>query len=596
MQTVRFVLRALPLAALACALGTACAAPVEGPADMRFYDAPATLAGQHGDLISYRGTTVNLGAGSPTTKAWNVLYQSTDSRGAANVVTGTVIVPTTPWTGGGERPVISYAVGTHGLAQRCAPSLQLNQGKDYEAANISAALKAGYAVLVSDYQGYTNGATPTYLAGASQGNAVLDIVRAATQVPLSGITSSAKVAIWGYSQGGQSAAWAAQRQAAYAPGVKLTAVAAGGVPADFPTTARYLDGSTGASFLLGGVIGLAQQYPEAIPLSTLANADGQATIQRGKQQCVFESLFDLQNDKLSQYTVGNQSLDQLLAAKPEINAVVQAQNLGADKVSVPLYQYHGKADEFIPLAQTVALKKKYCGKFSNVTFDTYPSEHIATQFQAAPYVLSWLADRFAGKTTLGTCLTLNAEPKSTAYPPGGNLVVGLDKWPLTASVGLKTLGQTVNLPKESTFTAEADVTQPRLSGTLNVPNFKQTISIIGLPISVGLQITPVGSATGTVNLDTEGQLKIRGNAQANITITSVLGIPFGECKTEKPVDFPLVFDGPVSSLGNGGLTFQGTTTFPTIKGCMISAILSALMSGSGQTYSFTVAPPAPVRY
>lgn len=596
MKTVRFVLRALPLAALACALGTASAAPVEGPADMRFYDAPASLAGQHGDLISYRGTTVNLGAGSPTTKAWNVLYQSTDSRGAANVVTGTVIVPTTPWTGGGERPVISYAVGTHGLAQRCAPSLQLNQGKDYEAANISAALKAGYAVLVSDYQGYTNGATPTYLAGASQGNAVLDIVRAATQVPLSGITSSAKVAIWGYSQGGQSAAWAAQRQSAYAPGVKLTAVAAGGVPADFPTTARYLDGSTGASFLLGGVIGLAQQYPDAIPLSTLANADGQATIARGKQQCVFESLFDLQNDKLSQYTVGNQSLDQLLAAKPEINTVVQAQNLGADKVSVPLYQYHGKADEFIPLAQTVALKKKYCGKFSNVTFDTYPSEHIATQFQAAPYVLSWLADRFAGKTTLGTCLTLNAEPKSTAYPPGGNLVVGLDQWPLTASVGLKTLGQTVNLPATSTFTAEADVTQPRLSGTLNVPAFKQTISIIGLPISVGLQITPVGNATGTVNLDTEGQLKIRGNAQANITITSVLGIPFGECKTEKPVDFPLVFDGPVSSLGNGGLTFQGTTTFPTIKGCMISAILSAMMSGSGQTYSFTVAPPAPVRY
>lgn len=596
MKTVRFVLRALPLAALACALGTASAAPVEGPADMRFYDAPASLAGQHGDLISYRGTTVNLGAGSPTTKAWNVLYQSTDSRGAANVVTGTVIVPTTPWTGGGERPVISYAVGTHGLAQRCAPSLQLSQGKDYEAANISAALKAGYAVLVSDYQGYTNGAVPTYLAGASQGNAVLDIVRAATQVPLSGITSSAKVAIWGYSQGGQSAAWAAQRQAAYAPGVKLTAVAAGGVPADFPTTARYLDGSTGASFLLGGVVGLAQQYPDAIPLSTLANADGQATIARGKQQCVFESLFDLQNDKLSQYTVGNQSLDQLLAAKPEINAVVQAQNLGADKVSVPLYQYHGKADEFIPLAQTVALKKKYCGKFSNVTFDTYPSEHIATQFQAAPYVLSWLADRFAGKTTLGTCLTLNAEPKSTAYPPGGNLVVGLDKWPLTATVGLKTLGQTVTLPKDSTFTAEADVTQPRLSGTLNVPAFKQTISIIGLPISVGLQITPVGAATGTVNLDTEGQLKIRGNAQANITITSVLGIPFGECKTEKPVDFPLVFDGPVSSLGNGGLTFQGTTTFPTIKGCMISAILSAMMSGSGQTYSFTVAPPAPVRY
>lgn len=591
-----FALQALSAAALTCAATSGWAAPVEGPADMRFYDAPAALTGQHGDLIAYRKTAVDLGTGAPATQAWTVKYQSTDSRGAANVVTGTVIVPTTAWTGGGERPVVSYAVGTHGLAQRCAPSLQLTQGKDYEAANIAAALKAGYAVLVSDYQGYTNGATPTYLAGVSQGNAVLDIVRAATQVPSSGITSAARVAIWGYSQGGQSAAWAAQRHATYAPGVKLTAVAAGGVPADFPVTARYLDGNTGASFLLGGVVGLAEQYPEAIPLSTLANADGQATIERGKQQCVFEALFDLQNDRLAQYTVGNQSLDQLLAAKPEINAVVQAQNLGGEKVSVPLYQYHGKADEFIPLAQTVALKKRYCSRFSNVTFDTYPSEHIATQFQAAPYVLSWLGDRFAGKTTLGTCLTLNAEPKSTAFPPGGNLVVALDKWPLTASVGLKTLGQTVNLPEASTFTAEADVTQTRLSGTLNVPNFKQTISIVGLPVSVGLQITPVGTTTGTVSLDTQGQLKIRGNAQANITITSVLGIPFGECKTEKPVDFPLTFDGPVSSLGNGGLTFQGTTSFPMIKGCFISGILSALMSGSGQTYSFTVTPPAPVRY
>jgi hypothetical protein len=62
------------------------------------------------------------------------------------------------------------------------------------------------------------------------------------------------------------------------------------------------------------------------------------------------------------------------------------------------------------------------------------------------------------------------------------------------------------------------------------------------------------------------------------------------------VQFPIVFDGPVSSLGNGGLVFTGTTTFPQIKGCAISAILSALMSGSGQTYSFAVAPPAPVKF
>ena len=429
----------LPLAALTLAMTSAYAAPTVGPAGIAFYTAPAsTPSGVHGDLISYRSTTVKLGATAPSTKAWAVMYKSTDSLGAANVVTGTVLVPVAMWTGGGTRPTVSYAVGTHGLAQNCAPSLQMVGGTDYEAANITAALKAGYAVLVSDYQGYTTGSTPTYLAGASQGNAVLDIVRAATQIPFGGISDSTKTAVWGYSQGGQSAAWAAQRHAAYAPAVNLVGVAAGGVPADFLRTADYLDGSAGASFLFGGVIGLAQQYPTAIPLDTLTNAAGQAAIAKGKTQCVFESLFELMNDNLSDYTLGNKTLDELTAI-PAINATLRAQDLGGDKVSVPLYQYHGKADEFIPIDQAVNLKKAYCSKFSNVSFDVFPSEHIVTQFQAAPTVLTWLGDRFAGKAAVSTCATTAADPQSTANPSGGNFVVTLDKWPLTATVGLKGL-------------------------------------------------------------------------------------------------------------------------------------------------------------
>lgn len=524
-----------------------------------------------------------------------MLYQSTDSVGAANAVTGTVLVPTAAWTGGGDRPIVSYAVGTHGLAQPCAPSLQLAGGTDYETANINAALKAGYAVLVTDYAGYTTGSTPTYLAGASQGNAVLDIVRAASQVPSVGLSATAKTAIWGYSQGGQSASWAAERKANYTPDLNLVGVAAGGTPADFITTAKYLDGSNGASFLLGGVIGLAEQYPAAIPLNSLANANGQAAIARGKNECVFEALFDLMNHSLSEYTVGNQTLDQLVAV-PAINATLKAQDLGATKIPVPLYQYHGQADEFIPLEQHVALKKKYCAKFSNVYFDVYPSEHIVTQFQAAPTVLTWIADRFNGKNATSTCLTLSPEPQSTANPNKGNFVVSLKSWPLTANVGLKTLGQTVNLPATSTFSAETDITAQRLTGNLSVPDFKQSIKILGIGAQVGMRITPVGDATGTVTLDNAGQLHVRGMAKADITITSLIGLPIGSCKTVTPVEFPINFDGPVSALGNGGLTFKGTTTFPQIKGCIISGTLSALISGPGQTYSFTVVPPAPKKY
>lgn len=577
----------------------AAAAPVVGPAGPAFYTPPALPAGNHGDLVWYRPAAVNLGAGAPPLNAWNVLYRSSDAVSAADVVTGTVLVPSTTWTGSGNRPVISYAVGTHGLAQSCAPSLQMAAGTDYEAANLGAALKAGYAVLVSDYQGYTNGSTPTYLAGASQGHAVLDIVTAAAQIPGAGLSTSSPTAIWGYSQGGQSAAWAGELFKSYAPGLNLVGIAAGGIPADFEASAAFLDGSTGASFLLGGVIGLSTQYPTQIPLASLANANGQQAVVTGKSQCVFQALFTFMNHKLSEYTVGNQTLTQLESV-PSVGATLKAQNLGNNSIPVPLYQYHGQADEFLPLAQDIALKQAYCGKWNNVTFAAYPGEHITTQFQAAPYVLTWLADRFAGRFTVGNCIDFASTPKSTANPGGGNFVVSLNGWTLNGTMGLKTLAQSVTLPAGSTFSANTDMTAQTLSGSLSIPTFTTNLKIAGLPADVVLQVTPVGSTTGTASLDNNGQLHVHGNAAVNITVVSagesILQLPFG-CVTSAPVALPINFDGPISSLGNGNLSFGGTTTFPAMTGCgAFTGLFTTLMSGPGQTYAFSVAPPAPVNW
>jgi hypothetical protein len=598
--------QSLKKSALLCAMlvgigfpfASASAAPMPGPQDISFYTPPVMPGGMQGELIWYRPATVQLGDAAAV-QAWNVLYRSTDARGNPNLVTGTVIVPAAAWNGAGERPLIGYAVGTHGLAQQCAPSMQLAAGKDYESANIAAAVGAGYAVLVSDNPGYTTGATPTYLAGSAQAHANLDLFRAATQIPGAGISGNAKAALWGYSQGGQTAAWVGEIKSSYAPELNLVGIAAGGTPADFPRTARYLEASTGASFLLGAVIGLSEQYPEDIPLNELANADGQAAIATGKSQCVFESLFTFMNDSISEYTVGNQTLDEVIAI-PSVNQTLLAQNLGSRKIPVPIYQYHGKADEFIPIDQHVELKRDYCRKFSNVTFAVYPSEHIVTQFQAAPHVLSWLGDRFAGKTTFGTCLTLKPAPTSTANPGGGNFVVSLDQWPLKATVHLKTIDDTVYLPDESTFSADTDITEQTLTGDLSVPDFRSRLSIAGLPADVDLSIVPVGMASGSVSLDNDGELHIDGSARADIVVRSagywIFQLPMG-CKTSEPVEFPIHFDGPVSSLGNGNLTFSGTTTFPPMADCgLYTSLMTTLMSGPGQQYVFNVSPPAPTSW
>lgn len=195
--SVSTVLFAALLAGAALALGgavmafvaasDASAAPVVGASGMAFYTPPSSLpSGSPGELISYRPATVNLNVTLPAVNAWNVMYLSTNQQGEPDVVTGTVLVPKGAWSGSGARPLVSYAEGTQGLAQKCAPSIQMAEGTEYDGGATIAALQKGYAVAVTDYQGYTTGSVPSYIAGRSEGHAVLDIVRAARQIPSSG--------------------------------------------------------------------------------------------------------------------------------------------------------------------------------------------------------------------------------------------------------------------------------------------------------------------------------------------------------------------------------------------------------------------------
>lgn len=595
MSALRNKVSCLAIAVAAMAPGVSMAA-MQGPSGNDFYDVPSVYAGNNGDLIWYRNATVNLGANSPVEKAYNVLYRSTDSLGAQNAVTGTVILPNVAWTGAGERPTLSYAVGTHGLDQSCAPSQQLAAGSDYEIENIRAALAKGYAVLVTDYAGYTNGDVPTYLAGESQAHAALDIFRAAAQIPNAGIDLGAPSAVWGFSQGGQTAGWVGEIADNYASEIDLVGVAAGGTPADFPVVADYLNGSTGSAFLLGGIIGLSEQYPADIPVNDLASLNGKLAIADYKNKCTFEFLFDYMNKSLSDYTVGSKDLDELLTV-PSIRNRIEDQNLGTNGADVPVLLYHGTADEFIPIEQSIALKDDYCRRFNKVTYDVYPSEHIVTLFQAAPSVLNWLDDRFAGVNTKNSCYSFAADPVSNANPGGGDFIVSLDEWNLDAELHLATLDQTVELPEDTTITGQANITDESLIADLYVPDFKAKLNIL-IQLTVGLSVEPVGQVVTETKLSRDGMLSIDGSTQANVLINTAgfswLPIPFN-CQTVEPATFDLNYTGPISALGAGNIVFEGETEFAEIKCGWMSSLFNALVAGPGQTYNFRVVPPAPER-
>ena len=247
-------------AVLVPALGASAAVEPPRPA---FYEAPATLPAGNGTIIRSEPLTFTLDPGKLSSLALSstrVLYTSTDRAGARIAVSGSVLIPKARWIGFGARPVIGYAVGTQGLADRCAPSRMQSEGFEYESLFIAGLLARGYAVAMTDYQGLGTAGVHTYMNRVAQGRAVLDMVRAAQRLPGSGLSATTPVGLVGYSQGGGASASAAELAASYAPELKVKGAVAGAVPADLGAVAKNLDGSMYAEFGLYGIAGMSAAY------------------------------------------------------------------------------------------------------------------------------------------------------------------------------------------------------------------------------------------------------------------------------------------------------------------------------------------------
>lgn len=104
---------------------------------------------------------------------------------------------------------------------------------NYEIPNIYGLLSKGVAVVVSDLVGLgTTDRVHSYANRVDSGHAVLDAARAARQVSGASVTAQSRVATYGYSQGGEASAAAAELAPTYAPDLNLVAGYAGAPPAD----------------------------------------------------------------------------------------------------------------------------------------------------------------------------------------------------------------------------------------------------------------------------------------------------------------------------------------------------------------------------
>ncbi|WP_308259254.1 lipase family protein [Pseudonocardia sp. H11422] len=332
-------------------------------------------------------------------RAWSLLYRSTSATGEPNVVSGTLLLPPGEWTGPGERPVVSYAVGTHGLGDQCAPSAQLASGTEQELVLVQQALARGWAVVVTDYEGLGIPGDHTYVVARAEGHAVLDAVRAAIAVPTAGLSAGAPVGIWGYSQGGGAAAVAAELAADYAPELDVRGVAAGGVPADLAavfTSGARSPQATG--LIVSATAGFDAAYPE-LALRELLTPAGQALYDDVRDECVGQIVA-----KGLPYTVQGLSAVPDPLAGEDVQVRLAENGAGSVAPAAPALVYHGGADELIPVTQARGLRADWCEQGATVQYTELPgAEHVDGAVLGGPAAANWLADRFADHPAPTSC-------------------------------------------------------------------------------------------------------------------------------------------------------------------------------------------------
>lgn len=192
----------------------------KGPSGTAFYKPPSPIPGKkHGDLIRARSETRGTLPSAAHTSL--VLYRSTSVANKPVAVSGDVAIPKGKAPKSGW-PVVSWDHGTTGIADSCAPSRAGAGGnaKTYNQALLNGFLKAGYAVVSTDYEGLGTPGVHPYLIGKSEGRSTLDIIRAARQLDS---RIGTRIAITGHSQGGHAALWAASLAHSWTPELKLRA-------------------------------------------------------------------------------------------------------------------------------------------------------------------------------------------------------------------------------------------------------------------------------------------------------------------------------------------------------------------------------------
>ncbi|MDE2385983.1 MAG: alpha/beta fold hydrolase [Alphaproteobacteria bacterium] len=379
---------------LALVLGLlAWAAPAR--ADSFYAATPAQAALPSGTLIKAQGLALPA---LYRAKAWRILYATRDYAGRPLLSSGIVIASTVHAATGRPQQIVAWAHPTVGTDPKCAPSLR--QSPLQSILGVKDLIASGKIIVATDYPGLGTQGPVGYLIGKGEAYAVLDSVRAAARLP--GLKVSRDYAVYGFSQGGHAALFAAREAASYMPEFSLKGAAAIAPPTDLTRLFAANVGSIEGKILLSYTLqSWAIKY--GLSMREVLSDSAIATAWAINKTCV-----DDVGGSLEAFKLQNEFRADMFAANP-LRHPQWRQQMGINSIAewptaAPLLVVQGGADSVVRAEVTQSALSASCLKGVNVQFTMLDHQsHSGSAHAAFPAVTHWLDARLSGKPNANSC-------------------------------------------------------------------------------------------------------------------------------------------------------------------------------------------------
>lgn len=344
--------------------------------------------GPLGEVVRWENLGVEVVGGI----GYRILYRTETATGQKTFSSGMVFVPYNPAQ---NRPVLAWAHGTLGLGDACTPS------RTKDPANISwlgDAMQQGWVVTATDYAGQGTPGTQGYLIGGSEAHDVINSVRAARNMEQT--NASNEYAVWGHSQGGNSALFTAQQSAQYAPELSLKGTVASAPAAELVPLLNEQYNSA-AAWVIGPIVTATwPAFNSALNPHDILTSLGQKTYKKISNQCIQQSaVAGMLRHALSQKFFTENPVN-----NPNWKAMAQAQSAPYLAANQPLLVVESKQDNVVLPDTTALYIQQACGAGSNLqSLWIDKGNHIQIPKLTSPQVIPWIAARFAGTPNTSSC-------------------------------------------------------------------------------------------------------------------------------------------------------------------------------------------------